>query len=159
MPARPLEKPIAKRRVARALVEGVPQTEIATALGVTQSAIAKWRKRHMDELAGIYEDEESYTTRLILRDKARRQATLHAMVDVVSEQVLERGGFKSIEPKQLKDEVVMVERTDGVLLNGLRGLLDDIAAEEGARTRGPVISVTNQVLIRAYDIGTDPSTV
>jgi hypothetical protein len=159
MAAKPLEKPIAKRKIARALADGIPQNELAVDLGVSPSAITRWKQRHMDELKGIYEDEENYTTKLILRDKARRQATLHAMVDVVSEQVLERGGFIQREPKQLKDEVVYVERTDGVLLNGLRGLLDDIAAEEGARHRGPVISVTNQVLIRAYDIGTDPSTV
>jgi hypothetical protein len=154
-----LEKAIAKRKVARAIMEGKPQTEIALELGVTPSAISQWKKRHEAELAGIYEDTESYTAKLVMRDKVRRSAELHAALDVVRGQVLAAGGFIQREPKQLKDEVVMVERTDGVLLNGLRGLLDDIAAEEGARTRGPVISVTNQVLIRAYDIGTDPSTV
>jgi predicted transcriptional regulator len=159
MSRQPLEKPVRKRQVTKALLEGESQTAIAERHGVTQPAISLFAKRHAAELEAKSQELDDALVPMLYQSKERRLQELESLYSVAKGHVVDRQGFLVKEPKQLKDEVVYVERFDAAMYNALHRTLDDIAAEEGARTRGPVISVTNQVLIRAYDIGTDPSTV
>lgn len=166
MPAKPLEKPVTKRKVAKALVDGTPQSVIAELVGVKQPAISKFAKRHKDELAGMYEEASSMAVRMVLKSKERRLGRLHDYLDVVEEQVIERGGFIAREPKVIgsgeMQERVEIERFDGAMLNAVRGLLDDIAAEEGARSRGALVNVdARQIVVRRYELpaGVDPTAI
>lgn len=162
MPPKPLAKTAVKRKVTSALLEStMSQAEIAKSVGLSASAITRFKQRHEAELEERRKQLEDGLVPMLLQSKQKRLEELEALYDIVRDDIAARGGFKVVEPRWVKDlGVVEIVKTDAALLNGARGLLDDIAAEEGARSKGPQQAVNVNVLVRTYDTpGIDPNTV
>lgn len=153
MPPKPLEKPQARKRVMRALVEGdKTQAEIAKMMGVKPSSVTSFKHRHAMELAGYKAQVDEAMVETVLASKQKRLERLHEYLEEFEAIAHRRGGFIATEKRWIKDEgVIEVEKTDGVLITAVLKTLDDIAAEEGARSKGPQQAVNVNVLVRTYD--------
>lgn len=112
-------------------------------LAVSPQAVAKFRKRHESDLVRVVEAVREEIQDLAIAEKAERIRRLDWIWRLLGEIVEERQqrgqlGGKAVERRWIGGEwgrEIEIERTDAALIAQLRGVLDDVAAEQGERVK------------------------